>query len=242
MGVELLLLSNSQAPGMEYLQHVRRTLNEFLGEQHTIYFAPYARADYDGYTAQIQAFFQPWGISVIGLHTVEDPRKAIQGAEILFVGGGNSFRLLKELQSLELIEPVRRRVRMGSLRYIGSSAGTNMACPTLRTTNDMPIVQPASFEALDLVPFQINPHYLDAPINSTYQGETRAQRIEEFLEENNVPVIGLREGTWLREHNEQLLLGGQFGAVLFERGVPPRELKPGTDLSWLLAYSPRFDQ
>jgi dipeptidase E len=116
-----------------------------------------------------------------------------------------------------------------------------MACPTLRTTNDMPIVQPASFESFNLVPFQINPHYLDAPLNATHQGETRVQRIEEFLEENDVPVIGLPEGTWLREHDEQLLLGGLFEAVLFERGAAPRFLKAGTDLSWLLANTPRFD-
>lgn len=242
MGVELLLLSNSRAPGMEYLQHAKSELLEFLGDQRTLYFAPYAIADHDGYTAQIQAAFQQFGVSVIGLHTVENPKEAIEKAEILFVGGGNSFRLLKTLQTLDLIEVVQRRVKLGSLRYMGSSAGTNMACPTLRTTNDMPIVQPASFESFNLVPFQINPHYLDAPLNATHQGETRAQRIEEFLEENDVPVIGLPEGTWLREHDEQLLLGGLFEAVLFERGATPRFLKPGTDLTWLLANTPRFDQ
>jgi dipeptidase E len=178
---------------------------------------------------------------LIGVHRAPEPRQAIEEAEAVFVGGGNTFRLLRSLQQLGLLEPVRRRVLEGSLRYMGASAGTNLACPTLRTTNDMPIVQPASFEAFGLVPFQVNPHYLDAVPGSTHMGETRERRIEEFLEDNDVPVLGLREGAWLRRRGAQLRLDGLAGARLFRRGQPPQELEPGTDLSWLLDVPARFD-
>lgn len=161
---------------------------------------------------------------------------------MLYVGGGNSFRLLKTLQQYDLLDIVRRRVASGELRYMGSSAGSNMACPSLRTTNDMPIVQPRSFEAFGLIPFQINPHYLDPAPNSTHMGETRAQRIEEFLQENDVPVLGLREGSWLRQLGPKLYLQGLNGARLFTRNAHPQEIVPDTDLSWLLAISAHFDQ
>ncbi len=125
---------------------------------------------------------------------------------------------------------------------MGASAGSNMACPSLRTTNDMPIVQPRSFEACGLIPFQINPHFLDADPNSTHMGETRERRIEEFLEENDVPVLGLREGSWLRRNGDTLRLGGMTGACLFTRNADAQECAPGADLSWLLDVKGRFDQ
>jgi dipeptidase E len=238
----LFLLSNSTAFGMQYLEHALDSLKDFLGDERHVLFAPYALADYDGYTAGIQAALNPLGAVVTGVHTVSDPQQALSAARILYVGGGNSFRLLKALQQQELLTVVRQRVEAGELRYIGASAGTNMACPSLRTTNDMPIVQPRSFEAFGLLPFQINPHYLDPDPTSTHQGETRAQRIAEFLEENDVPVLGMREGSWLQRNGPVLRLEGVAGARLFLRAAEPQEISPGTDLSWLLDVPAHFDQ
>jgi dipeptidase E len=241
MGAQLFLMSSSRVAGGEYLEFAREALHEFLGDSRTVYFVPFAIADYDRYTSDVSAALDYFGVRVVGLHTV-DARAAVESAEVLFVGGGNSFRLLKRLHELELIEPVRRRVRSGALRYIGASAGSNMACPSLRTTNDMPIVQPRSFEAFDLLPFQINPHYADTDLSLTpHMGETRETRLREFLEENDVPVVGLREGAWLRRAGSAVSLGGVAGARLFSRAAEPNELPPGTDLSWLLDSPARFD-
>ena len=242
MSVNLFLLSSSSVFGMGYLEHATKALQEFLGDERTIHFVPYALADYDSYTASIQERLSASGITVRGVHTYSSPRLAILEARVLYVGGGNSFRLLKTLQQHSLLDLVRHRVAHGDLRYMGSSAGSNMACPSLRTTNDMPIVQPRSFEAFGLIPFQINPHYLDAEPNSTHMGETRARRIEEFLEENDVPVLGMREGSWLRRSDNNLRLDGVAGARLFTRNAEPQEIAPGTDLSWLLGVPTRFDQ
>src|SRR5215813_909326 len=196
----LFLLSNSAVFGMQYLEHALESLRDFLGDDPRVLFVPYALADYDGYTARMQAALAPLDAVVSGVHTFSDPRQAVTDARVLYVGGGNSFRLLKQLEQQQLLTLVRQRVEAGELRYIGSSAGTNMACPSLRTTNDMPIVQPRSFEAFGLLPFQINPHYLDPDPNSTHRGETRADRIAEFLEENDVTVLGMREGSWLQRN------------------------------------------
>ena len=242
MPVQLLLLSNSSQPGMNYLEHAMDTLEAFLDGERTIHFVPYALANHDGYTAGISQALAPSGFTIRGVHTFASPRQAIEEARVLFVGGGNSFRLLKTLQQYDLLELVRRRVLGGELRYMGASAGSNMACPSLRTTNDMPIVQPRSFEAFGLIPFQINPHFLDADPNSTHTGETRERRIEEFLEENDVPVLGMREGCWLRRNGDSLRLDGMAGACLFTRNADPQECAPGEDLSWLLNVKPRFDQ
>jgi dipeptidase E len=239
---KLLLLSSSSVHGTGYMEHALQMVDEFLGENRTLYFAPYALRDHDAYTEQVQTALKPLGITVIGLHTQSDPRKTLEDAQALFVGGGNSFRLLRDLQRLDLLEVVRRRVNEGVLRYMGVSAGTNMAGPTLRTTNDMPIVQPASFQSFGLIPFQINPHYVDADPNSTHKGETREQRIEEFLEENDVAVLGLREGSWLHRDGQQLHLGGVAGARLFRRQHESQTFEPGADLSWLLDLPARFDQ
>jgi dipeptidase E len=238
----LFLLSNSTVFGMRYLEHARASLKDFLGDERRVLFVPYALADYDGYTAGIQTALAPLGAAVRGVHTFSDPRQAVSEARVLYVGGGNSFRLLKALQQQELLTVVRQRVEAGELRYIGSSAGTNMACPSLRTANDMPIVQPRSFEAFGLLLFQINPHYLDPDPNSTHQGETRAERIAEFLEENEVPVLGICEGSWLQRNGPVLRLEGIAGARLFMRAAEPQEVHPGTDLSWLLDAPAQFDQ
>jgi dipeptidase E len=239
---ELLLLSTSRLFGGEYLDYAREVVAEFFRGVRRVYFAPFAvdAHEHDSYTQQTAEGLAPLGLEVVGLHKHPE---AVSTAEAIFVGGGNSFRLLKALQQHQMVEVVKQRVERGELRYMGSSAGSNIACPTLRTTNDMPIVQPASFAAFDLVPFQINPHYLDADPSSTHMGETRARRLEEFLQENDVPVVGLREGAWLRRRGAHLELGGlpAAGGVVFLRGREPQEVASGSDVSWLLRYDARFD-
>jgi dipeptidase E len=240
MAAELFLMSSSRVFGGGYLEYALADLDDFLDGARTVYFAPFALADQDRYTNDVAAALEPHKLKVVGLHAV-DARRAVESASVLFVGGGNSFRLLKRLHELDLIETVRRRVAAGELRYIGASAGSNMACPTLRTTNDMPIVQPRSFEAFNLVPFQINPHYVDPEPSTTHLGETRETRLREFLEENDVPVLGLREGSFVRRAGNQLTLGGVSDGRLFRRDADPIELHAPTDISWLLDMPAQFD-
>jgi dipeptidase E len=235
--VELLLLSNSATHGRGYLEHALDALRDVLNGVDEVVFVPYALTDHDGYTATVRAALEPLGVSVVGAHT----GPVLQSAQAIFVGGGNTFRLVKTLHDSGDLTVIRDRVR-GGAPYVGSSAGTNLAGPTMRTSNDMPIVQPPSFETLGLVPFQLNPHYLDPDPASTHQGETREVRISEFLEENDVPVLGIREGTWLRLHADTLTLGGlPVGARLFRRGAAPVEIAVGADLSELLGVTPVFD-
>ncbi|MEU9188557.1 dipeptidase PepE [Streptomyces sp. NPDC048484] len=239
--MKLLLLSNSAAPEHTYLEHAREVIADHLAGVQELLFVPYALADHDGYTAKVAAFMAELGLRVRGIHTADNPCTAAAEAQAIFIGGGNSFRLLSALQRGGLVDAIARRVRAGA-PYMGSSAGTNMACPTLRTTNDMPIVEPASFTSLGLVPFQINPHYLDPDPAGTHMGETREERLTQFLEENDVPVLGLREGTWLRRDGDALTLGGiAAGARLFTAGAEPVEYAPGADLGALLTTGARFD-
>jgi dipeptidase E len=175
------------------------------------------------------------GLGVDSVHDVDGgPVHAVERAQAIFIGGGNTFRLIDALWRHDLIEPIRRRVLHG-MPYIGTSAGSNVACPSIRTTNDMPIVQPPSFAALDFVPFNINPHYLDPVAGSMHMGETREQRIAEFHEENPQAVVGLREGAWLHLEGETLTLEGKADVRLFRRGQPPEEFPPGARLDFLLA-------
>lgn len=238
---DLLLLSNSTLHGRRFLEHAMDAVREFLDGRSIVHFAPFALADHAGYTDKVREALAPLDAKVVGLHAVGDPRRVLETAEVLFVGGGNTFRLLKTLQRMDLLDVVRRRVREGGLSYMGSSAGTNHACPTIRTTNDMPIVQPETLVAFGLIPFQINPHYQDPPAGSTHMGETREQRIREFLEENDGPVLGMREGSWLRRQGDSLTLNGSTGAVLFRRNRESEELREGAELSVLLEESTRFD-
>ncbi|REE58607.1 alpha-aspartyl dipeptidase [Streptomyces sp. 3212.3] len=232
--MELLLLSNSTAYGPTYLDHAMDPISEILNGTKEVLFVPFALADHDGYTAQAAEALSPSGVTVTGAH-VGDSIDLTREADAIFVGGGNSFRLLKELHTRGLARIIRDRVR-GGVPYIGSSAGTNMACPTLRTTNDMPIVEPPTFDALGLVPFRMNPHYVERSPDSTHMGETRSKRLMEFLEENDVPVVALREGTWLRQSSDRLKLdGSSAGGVLFRRGSAPEPVRRNTDLSELLA-------
>ncbi|MEU2676875.1 dipeptidase PepE [Streptomyces sp. NPDC007107] len=238
--MNLLLLSNSTQYGRGYLEHALDTVIAFLPPEARLAFVPYALADHDAYTARVRAALEPSGIRVRGVHENTDPVAELAASDAVFIGGGNSFRLLDALYRTGLREAVRDAARNG-LPYMGASAGTNMAAPTLRTSNDMPIVQPPSFDALGLVPFQINPHYLDPDPASTHKGETREERLTEFLEENDVPVLGLREGSWLRVQDGAATVRGARPARLFTRGARPQELAAGTDVSRLLATEPRFD-
>ncbi|MFD6276137.1 dipeptidase PepE [Streptomyces sp. NPDC060209] len=238
--MNLLLLSNSTQYGRGYLEHALDTVTAFLPADARLAFVPYALADHAAYTARVRGALEPSGITVRGVHESSDPVSELAASDAVFIGGGNSFRLLDALYRTGLREAVRDAARNG-MPYMGASAGTNMAAPTLRTSNDMPIVQPPSFEALGLVPFQINPHYLDPDPASTHKGETREERLTEFLEENDVPVLGLREGSWLRVREGGATVEGAQPARLFSRGVRPRELAAGTDVSELLATEPRFD-
>lgn len=236
---KLLLVSSSRVHGTDFLEHCRDAwLEHFSGRR--LLFVPYALQQHAAYRDLVASVLEPAGIPVTSIHEAADPVAAVEACEGLFIGGGNSFRLLKTLYDLQLIQPIREAVLNRGIPYMGSSAGTNMACPTLRTTNDMPIVEPPSFETLNLVPFQINPHFLDADPDSTHQGETRDQRLTEFLEENQVPVWGLREGSWLEIHDQRIRLAGTTGMKLFQQGKPPEEISAG-DVSHLLALPTRFD-
>lgn len=232
--MRLLLLSTSTLHGSGYLDYAEGHIREFLGKAARVLFIPYALADRDGYSDTASKRFAAMGYELYPIHQEDDPPRAIGRADNIFIGGGNTFRLLKSLYDENIVELIAERVREG-MPYIGSSAGTNMACPTLKTTNDMPIVQPPSFNALGLIPFQINPHYLDPDPNSKHMGETREERLIQYLEENEVPVIGLREGSLLWVEDQRVILRGEKSARVFKRGREPFEVNLGTDLNDIVA-------
>ena len=226
----LLLLSTSTVHGTGYLEHALAELDAFLGPCRRVTFVPFALKDRDAYAAKARAAFLRIGREVASLHEAASPSDALEEAEAVFVGGGNTFRLLDTLYTLDLMDPLRRRVLRG-LPYSGASAGANLACPTLKTTNDMPIVEPPTFDALGLVPFQINPHYLDPDPASTHMGEPRATRIAEYPRRERLPVVGLREGAMLRVEGDLVTLRGRAGARIFRRGREPVEVSPVADLA-----------
>ncbi len=222
----LLLLSSSRVHGGGYLDHAEPLIRDFLPRIKRVLFVPYALKDRDGYAAVARQKFEAMGFALDSIHQASDPRGAVEKAEAMFIGGGNTFRLLNNLYEHNLLAVIRNRVGFG-MPYMGASAGTNMAGPTIKTTNDMPIIQPPSFEALGLVPFQINPHYIDADPGSTHMGETREQRLREYLEENDVPVVAIREPAIIRAEAGVITLEGSAGAKIFRRGQEPYELAPG---------------
>ncbi len=230
-----LLLSNSRNPGQGYLDHALAPIRSFIGpSRERVLFVPYAgvRLSYDDYAANVRERFEAMGYALDSIHEAADPARAVDEAEVLVVGGGNTFHLLLTLAERGLIERIRARVLAG-VPYVGWSAGSNIASPTIRTTNDMPIVEPPSFEALGLVPFQINPHYTDLHPPG-HQGETRAERIEEFCVMNpSVPVVGLPEGTMLRVEGDRMTLLGSQPAYVFRHGFAPTEAAPGSGLQFL---------
>jgi dipeptidase E len=208
----------------------------FFADCQEVLFVPYAGSDPDRYTNAMGEILSGLGVRVIGAHQTADPVTALADVDAVFVGGGNAFRLLREVQRNGLLAAIADRVHAG-LPYLGVSAGANLACPTIRTTNDMPVVQPVSLAALGLVPFQVNPHY---PVGGP-EREARDRRLAEFLEENDVPVLGLCEGSWLRVSGIRATLGGVAGGRLLVRGRGPRDVQPGDDLSALLDTIPRYD-
>lgn len=217
--MRLLLNSSSNVHGYGFLDHVEPFLRDFLGSARRVAFVPFAAFDRGAYVAKVRERLAKMELDVVTLEELER-------AEAIFVGGGNTFRLLKTLQEGNLLATIRERVRAG-LPYVGSSAGSMIACPTIRTTNDMPIVQPPSFDSLGLIDFQLNCHYLDVDPASTHKGETREERIREFHEENDALVLGLREGTMLRVEDGAIALLGEKPARIFRRGEEPVEVPPG---------------
>jgi dipeptidase E len=232
----LLLLSNSTNYGERYLEYPVSAIRDFLGSEiKTVLFVPFAgvRASYAEYTKTVRERFEEMGYKLDSVHEARDPSDAVRSAEAIAVGGGNTFHLLRGLYESKLIEAIRSRVAEGR-PYIGWSAGSNVACPTVRTTNDMPIVEPASLGALNLIPFQINPHYTDAqPVG--HAGETREERLNEFIEVNpGVYVVGLREGSILRIEDTSIKLLGEKSARVFLKGLEAREYTPQESLDFLL--------
>ncbi len=230
--MRLLLISNSTGPDGGYLDHCADALAEFLVDARNLLFVPFALGDESAYGEKAVDRLERMGIAAGWADRTGDPVRQLAAASAVFVGGGNTFRLLDRLYSTGMLDAIRNAVRAG-LPYVGTSAGSNVACPTIRTTNDMPIVQPPSFEALGLVPFQINPHYVDRDPDSSYQAETREQRLLEFLEENATPVVALRESAWLRVEGGEVLLQGA-GARLYRRNEPPVEYPSPSRLDHLL--------
>jgi len=229
----VLLVSSSTCHPTGFLDHAEGELRDFLGAARGVLFLPWALGDRDTYAAKVRERLARMGYEVESAHQSADPGRAVAAAEAVFAGGGNTFRLLKTLYEHDLLTPLRSRVAEG-MPYVGSSAGSNVAGPTIRTTNDMPIVEPPSLTALGLVPFNLNPHYLDPDPASTHKGETREERIAQFHEENDPPVVGLREAAMLRIEENEVRLGGAAGARIFLKGEAPFETRPGERLDFLL--------
>jgi len=235
-----LLLGSGGFRTPERIAFLTEQMRAFFGNVRRILFVPYALADHDGYVKTVLERGTEAGYELDGIHRHADPRRAVEEATGIFVGGGNTFRLLSDLYRHELIEPIRRRVRAG-IPYLGVSAGCNVACPTIKTTNDMPIVMPPSFEALGLFPYQVNPHYFEGQTHVKngdafveHFGETRADRLREFHEMNDTPVIGLWEAGILHAGDERIELCGQ-PARIFRKGQPPVDVRPPADLGPLLS-------
>lgn len=225
--MRLLLVSSSLVHGYGFLDQPEPFLREHFGAIRTIAFVPFAAHDHEGYTAKARDRFALMGYEIV-------PVSEIDRAEGLFIGGGNTFRLLKTLQERELLEPLRARVRAGLL-YGGSSAGSVITSPTIRTTNDMPIVEPQTLTSFGFLQFQLNCHYLDHDPASTFKGETREERIREFHEENTIPVVGIREGSLLRVDDDAVTLLGMSPARIFLRGREPFDVEAGARIDRALA-------
>lgn len=231
----LIIASTSTLHGSDYLEYLMDELALFYKDVSNILFIPYARPggiSHDDYTKKTQVAFSKIGKKVIGIHTFKDPIEAINNAEAIFTGGGNTFVLVNALYKHNIIPALKEKLLSGT-PYLGTSAGSNICGLTMKTSNDMPIVYPPSFNTIGMVPFNINPHYLDPDVNSKHMGETRETRIKEFHHYNTSPVIGLREGSWLRVKDNSIILKGTLKARIFEYNRPPYEVDPDTQLSGL---------
>ena len=233
---KLLLISNSTLHGSGYLDHCAEEIKKFLGNIKTILFIPYARPSgmtHKEYTKVAKDRFEKMGIELTGINEHTDPKEAVKSAEAIFIGGGNTFVLLSNLYKSDIVQDIRNKVAEGT-PYIGTSAGSNVACKSIKTTNDMPIMYPPSFDALNLVSFNINPHYLDPNPNSKHMGETRETRIKEFHFYNDDYVVGLREGAMLHIVDDKITLKGTTGARILKNNEEAKEFKPQDSLDFLL--------
>lgn len=230
-----ILASTSTLYNQEYLEYILPHLKEHFKACDYVLFIPYARPggiSLDEYTENAAKAFSKIGIEVKGIHEFNNPSEAVQSAPAIFTGGGNTFLLVSELYRNKVMDELRKAIRNGT-PYLGTSAGTNIGGLTMQTTNDMPIIYPPSFKTLGVVPFNINPHYLDPDPNSKHKGETRETRIKEFHSLNSQPVVGLREGSWLELKEEKIILKGKLSARIFEKDKEPYEVETETDLSEL---------
>lgn len=231
----IFIASTSTIHGSDYLEYILEDLKLFFKNTTEILFIPYARPggiSHDDYTKKAAEAFTKINKTVKGIHEFDSPAEAVRHAKGIFIGGGNTFVLINQLYKNNLLEPLKEVITKGT-PYLGTSAGSNICGLTVNTTNDMPIVYPPSFKSLGLIPFNINPHYLDPDTKSTHKGETRETRIKEFHAYNSPPVVGLREGSWLEVNDDSIILKGQLNARIFEYNKEPYEVKPDTELRHL---------
>ena len=215
--INAILASTSTVHGSSYLEYLEDELKTLFKDCNEVLFIPYARPDgltYDEYTSKAEGAFKKIGIELVGIHKMANPVQAIKNARGIFTGGGNTFLLLKTLHDLKIFSDLKTAILQGT-PYLGTSAGSNICGQTIGTTNDMPIVYPPSFDGLGIVNFNINPHYLEKDPKSTHMGESRETRIKEFLHFNSIPVIGLKEGSFLKVNGSEVMLKGPHSAIMF---------------------------
>lgn len=231
----LIIASTSTLHGGSYLDYLLPVLKEHFASCKSILFIPYARPggiSHEDYTQKVQTVFKTIGIQVNGIHEFTNPAEAIQQAEGIFTGGGNTFLLVSQLYENKVMSVLKKTLETGT-PYLGTSAGSNICGLTMKTTNDMPIIYPPSFDALGVIPFNLNPHYLDPEVNSTHMGETRETRIKEFHQFNTAAVLGLREGSWLELNGASIVLRGTLTARLFRQNQEAVELESGSELNFI---------
>ncbi len=232
---KMIVASTSTLFGEQYLEYLLPTLENHFKNCDEIVFIPYAQPSgisYDNYTQIVKNVFLKINIVVKGIHEYENPIEAVENARGIFTGGGNTFLLVSQLYEKKIMSVLKRIIENG-IPYLGTSAGSNIVGLTMQTTNDMPIIHPPSFNTLGLIPFNLNPHYLDANEHSKHMGETREARLNEFHSFNDIPVVGLREGSWLEVKDGKIILKGKLTSRLFKPNESPKELDPETDLSFL---------
>lgn len=231
----LIIASTSTVYNGAYLDYLLDELKVLFTNCKSIIFIPYARPSglsHDDYTAKVKSVFNQLDIDVRGLHEFNNPIEAIEKAEGIFTGGGNTFLLVTQLYENNVMSTLSEVIAKGT-PYLGTSAGSNITGVSMQTTNDMPIVYPPSFKTIGAIPFNLNPHYLDPDANSQHMGETRETRIKEFHAFNSTSVLGLREGSWLSVKGDEILLKGDLTARLFQQNESPIEIEPGTNLGFL---------
>ena len=235
MSKNLIIASTSTLHGGSYLDYILPELEILFKDCTTILFIPYARPggiSHDDYTSRVKTAFSKISKDVKGIHEFENPVEAVEKAEGIFTGGGNTFLLVTQLYKNKVMGILSETVKNGT-PYLGSSAGSNITGLSMQTTNDMPIVYPPDFRTLGIIPFNLNPHFLDADLQSKHMGETRETRIKEFHAFNNIPVLGLREGSWLEVKGDKIILKGDLSARLFRANRDAEELESGCDLAWI---------